>query len=401
MKVRLFKGFTLVELLVVIAIIGVLIALLLPAVQAAREAARRMQCQNHLRQLGIALHNYHDVHDSFPAGSGWVINQRTISTTPPIQAFEYWGTILFLCPFMEQTHRYDAVMSRVVNGAAPWAYDEAIRPWWGWSVGASYAGFAGQVNTLKCPSDDFVTSIPPYLVPRSNYFYSRGDAGYGTGGWQNRAGTNTLPTFDSDSSSNWGLKCAAFACQRGLFPNNYWNSVASVTDGTSNTIAVSEGLVSDGTRNYKRNVAQSVAASPDNSPLPRCGKSVLAGSGVNFLDSVTVEYNADVNIQSYRGVRGFDGRLVYSGFNTVFPPNSPQCIASNGTGESGWGFFSPTSNHTGGVNAVMADASGRFISDTIDCGNLSHGEGTRGGASWYGVWGAMGSINGGETISSP
>jgi hypothetical protein len=85
----------------------------------------------------------------------------------------------------------------------------------------------------------------------------------------------------------------------------------------------------------------------------------------------------------------------------VFPPNSPQCIASNGTGEGGWGFFSPTSNHPGGVNAVMADASGRFISDTIDCGNLSHGEGARGGASWYGVWGAMGSINGGETTSGP
>jgi prepilin-type N-terminal cleavage/methylation domain-containing protein len=199
-------GFTLVELLVVIAIIGVLIALLLPAVQAAREAARRMQCQNHHRQIGIALHNYHDVHNSFPAGSGWVINQRTISATPPIQTFEYWGAILFLCPFMEQTHRYDAVMSRVVNGAAPWTYDEAIRPWWGWSTGMSYTGFAGQVATLKCPSDDFVSSVPSYLVPRSNYFFSRGDAGYFTGGWQNRAGTNTLPTFDNDSSSNWHLK---------------------------------------------------------------------------------------------------------------------------------------------------------------------------------------------------
>ena len=358
-----------------------------------------MQCTNQLKQIGLAVQNYHDPFKSFPAAGGWVINQRTISATPAVQAYELWGTMLFICPFIEQQARYDTVMNRVVDGAAPWTYDEAIRPWWGWSTTMSYPGYAGQIAAIRCPSDG--QSFPGHLAPRSNYMFSRGDVGYGTNPWQNREGTVTLPAYDPDSSNNWGQKCASYAVKRGMFGLHHWKTMGSVTDGTSNTIAVSEGLVSDGSRDVKRNLGQSIEASPDNAPLARCGKAVLTADGVTFLDSVTVFQNGDVNIQSCRGIRGFAAQMTYSGFNTVFPPNSPQCMASNGAGEGGWGFFSPTSNHTGGVNAAYVDGSVHFISDTIDCGNLAHAEGARGGQSWYGAWGALGSINGRESRDVP
>ena len=101
------KGFTLVELLVVIAIIGILVALLLPAVQAAREAARRMSCSNNLKQFGLALHNYHDVHKTFPYGTNPHIDPAWQTQCPK-------GSQLFkLMPFMEQDNIYDLVDFRV------------------------------------------------------------------------------------------------------------------------------------------------------------------------------------------------------------------------------------------------------------------------------------------------
>src|SRR5688572_27645245 len=103
MKLRLSRGFTLVELLVVIAIIGILVALLLPAVQAAREAARRMQCGNNLKQIGISIHNYHDTYKSFP--SGWIC--PSVATGAMAVDQESWGWSSLILPFMEQQALHD------------------------------------------------------------------------------------------------------------------------------------------------------------------------------------------------------------------------------------------------------------------------------------------------------
>ncbi|MDR0870294.1 MAG: DUF1559 domain-containing protein, partial [Planctomycetaceae bacterium] len=123
------RGFTLVELLVVIAIIGVLIALLLPAVQAAREAARRMQCQNHFKQLGIALHNYHDTNKAFPAGMShyFGFNQNVNTTGCPCN-----GPIVFLLPFMEQNATFDLFTEAAKNSGKNviWDVPAANRVWY-------------------------------------------------------------------------------------------------------------------------------------------------------------------------------------------------------------------------------------------------------------------------------
>jgi prepilin-type processing-associated H-X9-DG protein len=245
------------------------------------------------------------------------------------------------------------------------------------------------------------------LVPRGNYFFSRGDVGYGTGwwgheGWGANEGPNndrTLPPFANNASGDWHYECMSFARTRGLFPIKYAHSLASVSDGSSNTIAIAEGLISDGTRDFKRNIGHSIANSPDND-LARCAKGVMT-VGNSYAENIQVVTRSDINQQSYRGIRAFDGKIVYSGFNTVLPPNWPQCMALQDNGsEHGWGFFPPTSSHTGGVNVAFADGSSRFITDSIDTGT-GRAEGPRGGASNFGVWGALGSIAGGESVGLP
>ncbi len=182
-------GFTLVELLVVIAIIGILVGLLLPAVQAAREAARRMQCSNNLKQLGLALHNYHDTHKRFPFGSG--------GTTPPSGSPGYSAVSLML-PFMEQTPLWNQIDFRLP--------------------------LTDPVNT---PAR--LTSIPGFLCPSD-----RQNPQPQTGGAINYMGNKGSLHFWSDPSQN------------GIFIPSRSFRMSDITDGTSNTSAFSERLLADG-----------------------------------------------------------------------------------------------------------------------------------------------------------
>ncbi len=194
------RGFTLVELLVVIAIIGILIALLLPAVQAAREAARRSQCTNNMKQIGLALHNYHDTNKSFPAGFVYRGNSGRRN----------YGWNVAILPYIEQQAFYDQLDSGMVPLHTRYASTAA----------ADIAMMQHPFANLRCPSDDgpdtcdtisFGGSTDP-RVALSNYVAS---CGYGD-----------RPVRTDE--------CA------GMFYGNSWKNFASCKDGTSNTIAVGE-----------------------------------------------------------------------------------------------------------------------------------------------------------------
>jgi hypothetical protein len=182
--------------------------------------------------------------------------------------------------------------------------------------------------------------------------------------------------------------------------------MAYITDGTSNTIAVSESIIcpNASSRLVKGGIIP-VIASPDNAsgggPIGKCGFSVLVDpsnrtiydSGLTFSDtSKTTEIASN-----QRGGRFHDGRTIYTGFTTVLPPNSPSC-SHGAAAEESFGIYSPQSNHPGGVNGVRFDGSVQFVPDTIDFNGGTAGQVTS-GISPYGVWGALGSPNGGETTA--
>ena len=354
------RAFTLVELLVVIAIIGILIALLLPAVQAAREAARRSQCVNNLKQLGIGLQNYHDVHLSFPYGkggtgtcNGWGLASGNCSRV---------SGFIPLLPYIEQQALYDQI--REGGNAAGNASQIGARlgppGWYGWT------NWNVQVPGLLCPSD------------------SRPAPGTGA------VGNNNYAFSHGDSIANITFNQNPLSGNRGMFLENQTIKISMVTDGTSNTIAMSEHLrASFATGAGGTNV--SVKEGLYN------GLAGLAASPGLCLTTALGPYYANPSqVKGYFGTLWTDGETERCGFNTVLPPNSPSCsTVYNQYADCSGGLFTVSSNHPAGANGVFVDGSVRFIGDGINCGNLAAPEALK-GPSPYGVWGALGSRDGGE-----
>jgi len=376
------RAFTLVELLVVIAIIGILIALLLPAVQAAREAARRMQCTNQLKQLTLATHTYHDAFNSLPAGGAQAM--RNGNGCDPGWRWELrgWSTFYFLCPYIEQMTLYSAVVPDYRVGT-----DYPGEPWghhWGWFANNPWR-LDRQIPAFLCPSDGGVNNQDG--VMNNNYVVSRGDNVYWNG--ESFGDTNIDPNW----VETWEPKL--ICRRRAPFAGVSWHSFAAITDGTSNTIAMSEIVKSTQTedRRIKGGMAESADPSPDLRPMAACGVS-------NLVDPNSPKMiKSSLQAKGYRGARVTDARTAYTGFCTVMPPNSPTCIASQAFWDGGFGVYPPQSNHTGGVNCSLLDGSVTFVSDTVDTGDLTKVQADYGTPvdSPYGVWGAAGSIGGGES----
>jgi len=359
MMSRFFRkrgGFTLVELLVVIAIIGVLVGLLLPAVQAAREAARRMQCSNNFKQLGLALHNYHDTNNKLPPRIGG--DAFALNYTP--------SGIIRLLPFIEQAPLYNQIASpQTFNGTAYPAFN--VTPY-----DTNYLPWSAKISVFLCPSDG--ASGQSKTIGPCSYHFSNGDY---AGWWGD---PTTRGPFEEwvlyPSWSTWytgGVK-----------------GFSSLTDGTSNTLGMSERAIPGGSTSGKiaaavaTNQTAAINYSGTSSPIACMG--LRAGS----------QYAAGVATANWiEGNYSFGWQGRNAEISTILPPNSPSCSVY----AEDWNavMFTATSYHTGGVNTVFMDGSVHFISNSINTGNLSLPP-VASGLSPYGVWGALGSKAGGEVV---
>ncbi len=340
MKTYNNKGFTLVELLVVIAIIGILIALLLPAVQAAREAARRMQCTNNMKQWTLALHNFHDVRGGFPTFTSWVNNDPSMTNT----AFSIHARIL---PYIEQGHFME---------------------------GINFADYEWRVYTNKSSIntklyDRLFFPCPILLCPGESQPGSQNISIPG-GSVQKQAGTSYRFCLGNGEGDGYYIESLR---NNGAFRNVH-TSMATVTDGTSHSLAMSESLIA----------FETAPTSPEGKAWCRMN----AISGIGGASAVITDYK-NVNLEDYKTKATFSqtgfcwmvARSTNSGFGTWKVPNEQlPSIWFRGMELLYWGA---SSNHPGTVNAAMLDGSVRTVGDSID----------------RTVWRALGSCDQGEVVN--
>ena len=363
------RGFTLVELLVVIAIIGILVGLLLPAVQAAREAARRMQCGNNLKQSGLALHNYESAFQRFPShqsGSG--------NLNFGAQRLVYSGWFALL-PFCEQTAVYNQVDALQT---VPWGNNNAL-------TDPVVIAMSPNLPYLRCPSDTGETDPAQPIRTRAlnSYAFCTGD---------NYASSQTFPG-ERNNATEAAKKIPIN--NRGIFGRQNFPKIASITDGTSNTIALAERQRPSDIAG--KGMVTAIAATPA-TMVPLVCRATF--NGRKYLDPTGV-FTGDTSV----GYRGLGGNVYFAAMTTILPPNSASCYIAEGgiSVHLTNGIWSAGSEHTGGIQIAMADGSVRFISDSIDTGNLSIVAPTlaSGVSSPYGVWGALGTRNAGEVSQLP
>jgi prepilin-type N-terminal cleavage/methylation domain-containing protein/prepilin-type processing-associated H-X9-DG protein len=347
------RGFTLIELLVVIAIIAVLIALLLPAVQAAREAARRMQCTNNLKQIGLALHNYHDVNGTFPMGAGSGMENLGV-----YQAKQAWSFLGALLPQIGETPAYNAInfdFGVDLGGTGSLAYKN------------NSTVFTLQIKSFLCPSDPNAGAT---TVCSNNYYGS--------------VGTTTYL-----NNTNTSIASLANMPTSGFFGFQYSITLRDCIDGTSNTVAASEAVVGAVTQSFRqRNVGlNSVTGIPG--PAQVFDASSNPTATLQGISACTSAWNTGSGgkIDTQRGKLWAHGAIAQTLFNTVVPPNSQQnqwthCSSS---GSTALGTYSNADSfHPGGVNTLMADGSVRFIKDSVN----------------QRTWWALGTKAGSEVVSA-
>jgi prepilin-type N-terminal cleavage/methylation domain-containing protein/prepilin-type processing-associated H-X9-DG protein len=334
------RAFTLIELLVVIAIIAVLIALLLPAVQAAREAARRMQCVNNMKQLGLAIQNYHDFSNSFPPGRIW--------TPSPTQAFptilagvQNTPWFVLMLPQFEQSNLYNAfnfaLGSEGPNAPFPLGYL------------ANSTLESVKISMFQCPSDSINTYMfpaPLNVGPLATAVLSRGNyaASWGNTNWGQGVGSESV---------------LATPYLQSAFGHNGRISFASVTDGSSNTVFMSEVL--QGTASDVRGLMWSVGA-----------------GSCSFFSRFTPN-----------GVTDFLGQ--FSGFDQIGdatscvndPVHGLPCAVQTNHGNN-TAYCASRSRHAGGVNSLFGDGSVHFMKNSVSAT----------------IWVGLNTIGSGEVISS-
>ncbi len=320
MVTKRVRGFTLVELLVVIAIIGILVALLLPAIQAAREAARRTECTNNVKQLGIALHNYHDTHGRFPP-SGILYGDAPV---PHVLPYHHTWLVMIL-PFIEEGSLYDQVDKN-------WPIYKDVN-------GQPQPIVSTKVDTLLCPSAlELDLSTATRNMAYTNY---AGSEGYH---WWTTAFLNTghHPSFGDGGDFS------------GVFTITKSNKESNLTDGTSNIIAVAE-VSSVGYKWGPIRTSASGVVRFNNGE--RVYRAAFVWTGVNGECCETGRY---------RDPAGGGPRSAAS----WYPAGSPHAFSP--TYLAAWGpnaeWPGASSRHPGTINVALADGSVRSVSENIEWG---------------------------------
>jgi prepilin-type processing-associated H-X9-DG protein len=322
-----------VELLVVIAIIGILVALLLPAVQAAREAARRMSCSNNMKQLALAMHNYHDTYKSFPSNYVWV----------GPEGYKAMSAHFSILPFIEQAPLYDQGLANQNN--------------WGWLYGNL---MNTRLEAMLCPSSPAAPrrgSHPNgWDGPGSNYAWSTGSSPLAA----------LRPGVSSGDPYN-----GMIGYSLGSPPNHTatYRKMADATDGLSNTILVSEILSGSGQAGATGHYPNDIFYTSDGLFTSIADR--------NFPTSGELDAIGNAAKTSPSGVRSNNGTLWawyaagQSTLNTAATPNwrwpsaGGRCCPGGAT-DWEYGVLPPRSFHPGGVNAGLADGSVRFITSTVN-----------------------------------
>ncbi len=334
------RGFTLIELLVVIAIIAVLIALLLPAVQAAREAARRMQCTNNLKQIGLALHNYEGSNNAFPPTS-ILYGVEPGSTRPQFKS--NWSVVARIAPYLEQGAMFSAMNFSTKPGNPPNATIQRL-----------------SVATFLCPSD-------PNLAPAAN------------------TDTTTAGVISYGSMvGDWYVWEELGPINRAPFSPNVSKTIAQMTDGLSNTLFFSESQVG----HYEfRHCSSLNGLSYTNYPDVPSSPAMIAAIAPS-CDPITMVEQGHITWTN--------GSVFNSGVTSALTPNTRVIVpgyginpydlvtADENQGGPVYAALIADSYHPGGVNCLIGDGSVKFLKNSIN------------GATWR----ALGSIAGGEVISA-